>query len=129
MGLDQYAFSVNKENAVDEFTISEPNDAHQFFYWRKNNALHAWMQQCYTQKKLAKQQTPEEFNCEYLQLTKEDLLKLREDIKANSLTPTAGFFFGALVYDAEDKATDLKFIDEALYFIEDGFCVYYYSWW
>jgi hypothetical protein len=129
MGLDMYAFSVRKENAVDEFTINQPEEAAEFFYWRKNNALHAWMQQCYTQKKLAKAQTPKEFNCEYLQLTKEDLINLRYDIKANSLTPTAGFFFGALVYDVDDKAGDLRFVDEALHFVEEGFCVYYSSWW
>ena len=129
MGLDMYAYAVSKENTVDEFTINKRDEANEFFYWRKNNALHGWMQQCYIQKKLAAAQTPEDFNCEYLQLTADDLLRLDEDIKAGSLTPTAGFFFGALVYDAHDKAGDLRFVDEALHFIEEGFCVYYFSWW
>lgn len=129
MGLDMYAYAVSKENIVDEFTINKRDEANEFFYWRKNNALHAWMQACYKQKKLAAGQTAEEFNCVYLQLTKEDLSRLRKDIQEDNLIPTAGFFFGALVYDADDKAADLKFVDEALHMLEDGFCVYYFSWW
>lgn len=129
MGLDMYAFAVPSDKAVDDFHIQPESRSEEFFYWRKNNAMHGWMEQLYKNKKLAAKQEPEVFNCEYLRLTTEDLLQLKQDIEADRLTPTAGFFFGALQYDNEDRLNDLRFINQAMLQIAEGDCVYYFSWW
>lgn len=133
MGLDQYCFKAPSKILSSDVGFSEDCQAIQpseVMYWRKNNALHNWMHNLY----LAKGGT-EEFNCVPVRLTKEDIEKLNEDIHFNKLVPTSGFFFGALVYDEEDKALDMDFCTKALKVLQDiaidakDEVLYYYSWW
>jgi hypothetical protein len=57
------------------------------------------------------------------------LEKLREDILADKLKPTEGFFFGAQIYTEEEKAGDLEFVREAMELIATGKDIYYFAWW
>jgi hypothetical protein len=76
---------------------------------------------------------PESFNCVPLELTIDDLEDLRATIKERQLPETQGFFFGHDSYDHEglDEADeyDLKFVDNAIKAIKEGYDVTYNSWW
>lgn len=131
MGLDMYAYKVAKEHAVGDFEIArdeeqigiiEDNDLH---YWRKHHDLHGWMERLYREKG----GTKESFNCVPVRLTREDLDRLYEDVVNNRLPQTTGFFFGNNPPDLESIAEDVKFIKKARDAIDDGFEVYYDSWW
>jgi len=132
MGLDMYAFSVPADQPInvpstDPDYESERNpEAEHIKYWRKNNALHGWMETL-AEERLGLSDW--DFNCEHLQLTEGDLKNLAADIKAGKLKPTEGFFFGALVYTEEEQKEDLAFVEEALGLIAEGKDIYYYSWW
>lgn len=118
MGLDSYAFAVPAGTPYNDETAKDIQ------YWRKNNALHGWMERLYRANG-----GTEMFNCVPLQLTTENLKQLRKDIKANKLTPTEGFFFGMQSYHADEKEEDLAFVDLALIHIANGSDIYYNSWW
>jgi hypothetical protein len=131
MGLDMYAFSVSAQAAGDNEVDLKRDDERgnplyhieEFFYWRKFNALHGWMEQLYR----AKGGTAESFNCNTVRLTSEDLDKLERD--ANNLQPVAGFFFGEQTVAPEDIESVAKFVDKARHEIAGGMAVYYDSWW
>lgn len=118
MGLDSNAY------AIPAGTTYDPETAEDIKYWRKNNALHGWMERLY----IANGGT-EMFNCVPLQLTAENLKQLRKDIKANELTPTEGFFFGEQTYTEDEKKEDLAFVKLALMHVDNGSDIYYSSWW
>ena len=131
MGLDMYAYKVAKEHALGDFEIArdeedigiiEDNDLH---YWRKHHDLHGWMERLYR----AKGGTKESFNCVPVRLTREDLDRLYEDVVNNRLPKTTGFFFGDNPPDLESIAEDVDFIKKARAAIDEGFEVYYDSWW
>lgn len=122
-----YAFTVKSEDAIDEFSIKKGSEKNELFYWRKNNALHGWMNRLYTAK--GGSANPSDFNCKYIQLTAKDLLQLQQDILYFNLKPEAGFFFGEMVYDNYWWEKDLEFIAKALASIASGYVVYYDSWW
>ena len=117
MGLDMYAYAVEQGKKVDLGQSA-------FWDWRKNNALHGWMAELYDEKG----GDDEEFNCVPVHLEFQDLEKLREDILADRLKPTEGFFFGAQIYTEEEKADDLEFVQEAMELITAGKDIYYYAW-
>ena len=117
MGLDSYAFAVEKGTKFDDETSEE------IWYWHKNNALHGWMQELYESKGGS-----EVFNCVPLQLEAADLTLLRSQIELNQLKPVEGFFFGAQEYSAEQKEEDLHFVESALKLISEGFDIYYSAW-
>ena len=132
MGLDMYAFSVP---AGEPIRVPSTNPNYKFernpntqetMYWRKNNALHGWME-VLAEERLGI--SAREFNCEYLKLEVEDLLRLIADIEGDKLKPTQGFFFGAQSYSEEEKAEDIGWAKEALRLIKYGLDIYYYSWW
>lgn len=117
MGLDQMAYSRAKENSKDSFEIS---------YWRKHPNLEGWMEKLYRQKG----GTEEMFNFVELELTKEDLLRLQEDITNGSVAElgTTGFFFGN-PSDEIYREHDLNFISKALSEIAEGRKIIYVSSW
>ena len=126
MGLDMYAFAVHPGNAKGAFEISDEAPKEEFQYWRKHNALHSWMQRLYR----AKGGSAEDFNCVPLRLTKEDLHNLIADAKAHKLQSATGFFWGGSYdYDDEIANQDIEFAHKALAKIDQGFAVYYDSWW
>jgi len=116
MGLDQNAFSVSQE---------DPKEYHEIAYWRKHPNLQGWMEKLWNEKG-----NNGTFNVAEVELTKEDLLRLREDVIKNALAKldTKGFFFGA-PSDEYYKDADLEFIDKALDEISEGRKVVYSSWW
>ena len=131
MGLDMYAYFVDKDDVVDDFKYKEHKKCYreEDFYWRKNRHLHNWMTSLWLKKKDDPELGREDFNCRPVRLKKKDLNKLKEDIKAGNLSGASGFFFGDNEYDEYYKERDLQFIKEALQAIDDGYAVYYNSWW
>jgi len=127
MGLDMYAYKVRKGQITEQVDFNlkvEDGDSHeQIHYWRKHPNLHGWMENLY-HRKGGQEET---FNCVNVQLTLEDLKALEKVVKREALPPTQGFFFGQS--SPEDKKDDLQFIMEARRAIDDGFDVYYTSWW
>lgn len=123
MGLDMHAYKTKAkpEREVDFGTTNF--DEQEIHYWRKHPNLHGWMENLYYQKGGQAQS----FNCVNVELTKDDLLDLHIDINDDALPQTAGFFFGQT--DGSEKAGDLEFVEEALKAIEEGYAIYYCSWW
>lgn len=128
MGLDMYAFSVAKENAISDFecrTENDNGDQREIAYWRKFNALQGWMEDLYR----AKGGTAESFNCIAVRLRQEDLIELEHALIENKLEPREGFFFGSQeINELHIKAT-YEFIAKAHEAINEGREVYYDSWW
>lgn len=126
MGLDMYAFAVYPEKAKGDFEVSDEATKEEFQYWRKHNALHSWMENLY----INKGGTQLSFNCIPLRLTEEDLLQLIADAKAHKLQSKTGFFWG-VEYDYDDEIAneDIEFAHKALAKIDQGYAVYYDSWW
>lgn len=125
MGLDQYAYFVRKQDAVDDFTINNFNDYSDDYYWRKNRHLQGWMKNLY----YTKGGKAEDFNCELVQLTKEDLEELEKVINSRSFDDVHGYFWGNFEYSDDDAKYDLEFVRDAKDWIASGGAVYYYSWW
>jgi hypothetical protein len=125
MGLDMYARKTkyNPESQVD-FQVSEDQESDDLYYWRKHPDLHGWMESLYRSKG-----GKEEFNCVNVMLTLEDLEKLKQDIEGKALPATSGFFFGQSYGSDEERMHDLKFVELAQDAIEEGYTVYYSSWW
>jgi hypothetical protein len=129
MGLDMYAFSVAKADAISDFEVragNEGGEGHvELAYWRKFNALQGWMEDLYR----AKGGTVESFNCVAVRLTQEDLNELEYALIENKLEPREGFFFGSQeINELHIKAT-YEFIAKAHEAINEGREVYYDSWW
>src|SRR5574343_1503162 len=127
MGLDMYCNSISTKAFIDDLTLVDYSDdfvKEEVMYWRKNNALHSWMQNLYN----TKGGTDEDFNCCIVRLNIEDILKLKDDIVNNYLVPKEGFFFGRQVYSEEMQSEDLTFCDNALDILSKGNALYYYAW-
>lgn len=126
MGLDQYAYKTkHKFDKQVDFTFpnDDESDRERIYYWRKHPDLEGWMAELYQSKGGASI----EFNCDRLQLTKVDLLKLKDDVENETLPKTQGFFFGESY--SEYKHNDLEFIEKALMILDDGYSIYYTSSW
>jgi hypothetical protein len=128
MGLDMYAFSVRKEDALGDFECKTDNDGgehKEIAYWRKFNALHGWMEKLYREKGGDK----ESFNCVPVRLTEDDLIRLDLDLIDGNLEPTAGFFFGEQEIEDYQLEAAHEFLAKARDEIDAGREVYYDSWW
>jgi len=125
MGLDMNAYKTKfQPDSQIDFRVPQDEETEELYYWRKHPNLHGWMNALYESKG-----GKEEFNCVNVQLTLEDLEKLKEDLVNDTLPSTSGFFFGKSFGGEEEKKHDLVFIDLAKEAIEDGYTVYYTSWW
>ena len=117
MGLDQYAFV--KENLEQE-------EGSELAYWRKHPNLHGFMERLWRNRNPEKK--GEDFYCEQLALTLEDI-DLLESVVTNGLLPeTSGLFFGRNS-DEGYRDYDLRFCTEARAALNDGKVVVYDSWW
>lgn len=139
MGLDQYLF---KTKQTPEQVLSEDYDSDQskeIAYWRKHPNLQGYMKQVWEQKykERAKQLQEiqenstfriDQFNCEKVILTLEDLANWEKAVNNKEYPATTGFLFGN-EKDEEYKEHDLDSIKEARKAINEGFTVYYDSWW
>ena len=143
MGLDQYAFS---RPAGTTDTIDWEKDK-ELYYWRKHPNLQGWMERLWRKRQYGDPDKPDPrtgegyqaqsymqdpFNQEELELTLEDVQRLRLDVQNKTLNgglgDTTGFFFGDNA-DEEYKEADIKFCDTAEYMLNNGYKVIYYSWW
>jgi hypothetical protein len=70
----------------------------------------------------------DEFNCQEVELTLEDLDDLERTLDGEELPETAGFFFGENSDDYYAEQ-DREFILAARNNIRDGYKVVYTSWW
>jgi len=108
MGLDQYAFSVKGGEKVE------------IAYWRKHANLEGYMSELWRSRG-----NKGEFNCEELELDRQDLMDLRDNHR--NLKTSQGFFWGqSYPEDIEDTE---KFIKRALEEISKGCKIIYTSWW
>lgn len=112
MGLDQYG-SARKEGEPEQ----------ELAYWRKHPNLQGWMEQLYREKG-----GEGVFNCVDVELTFEDLEKLETAIEDAELPSTEGFLFGR-GSDVQYRENDLAFIADASEAIDQGYTVFYTSWW
>lgn len=122
---DVAAIVCGKENQQGDYIYFDGTEPTELAYWRKFNALHRWMDKLYTSKG-----GTNVFNCIALPLTTQDLQALEETCKAKTLVPVTGFFFGSQepVTD-EEYQNVLNVIEEAHEYIQQGYTVYYDSWW
>lgn len=153
MGLDMYATVKGNADLIDELGIErvewgedkplsdddKDNIERLFFYWRKHNALHVWMEEKW--EELGRPGfDPDsmggslgDFNCVPFKLDKEILEELERDTNAECMVPQSGFFFG----DTDPETyrqwnpveDDRKFIELAKKAVDAGLEVYYDSWW
>lgn len=122
MGLDMYAFT--RQGSVPKPVDFEAEQSDErFAYWRKHPNLHGWMERLYREKG----GQDESFNCVPVELTLDDLKRLEDDIRADMLPSTSGFFFGAS--DGSERDEDLAFVEQARAEIAAGKAVFYSSWW
>lgn len=119
-----YAWSVAPHDAISPIKINKDADRHELHYWRKHHDLHGWMENLYRSKG-----GTESFNCEPVELTEEDLNNLVTAIESGHLPPTTGFFFGNNPPDEDSNSEDMEFIEKAREAIDNGWKVYYDSWW
>ena len=128
MGLDMYAYAVDPKECenFDEFSCKFKGEykPDEIYYWRKHHDLHGWMENLYRSKGGL-----EEFNCQKVMLTVDDLNELEKALISKGLPSTTGFFFGNNPPDEETLNEDLLFIAKARKVIEEGNVVYYDSWW
>ena len=140
MGLDQLAYSrpaTATNDDTDECLVQ----------WRKHPNLQGWMERLWRKQKYGDAATPDPitgegysnqtylgdpFNQEELELTLDDIQRLRLDVQNKTLNgghgDTTGFFFG----DSSDeyyRETDIDFCDQAKTALDKGCKVIYYSSW
>ena len=128
MGLDQYAHKVKRTYAPT--TKTETVRTTEFFYWRKHNALHGWMEKLHNSRSSDEAQGWCEFNGVPVKLEEKDLDKLEQDVMTFNLPQTEGFFFGAdSVGDEYQKEQTLEFLKKARKALAEGYEVEYNSWW
>jgi hypothetical protein len=120
MGLDMYAYKTRAP--ITDCGFAEPGDAVELQYWRKHPNLHGWMEDLYRRKGGAG-----EFNCETVRLDPADIEALEAAVEHNRLPHTEGFFFGES--QPEDKEDDRRFIRAAREAFQEGYAVFYSSWW
>jgi hypothetical protein len=130
MGLDMYAyktkFKPSKEVDFQDELQDVQDELDDLHYWRKHPNLHGWMESLYNEKG-----GQEEFNCRPVQLTSEDIQRLATALLETKpdLPETTGFFFGSSEGSEDEIQDDLEFVKKAKQAIDEGYTVYYYSWW
>lgn len=134
MGLDQFAYRISFEkegNSILE-NIPEEIDREEIQYWRKNRFIHNWIEEnVYFPKAKEVLDKIEEFDTVYVKLNEFDLEQLKQDILSDKIKDynMQGFFFGNQDYNEVMKEEDLKFVENALKDIKEGYLIYYYSSW
>ena len=125
LSIDEQNQYWDKEQAAKDEAVECGVFVPKLAYWRKFNALHAWMEALY----YAKGGKSNSFNCVTVRIDVADLDKLEADAKTGNLKPAAGFFWGEQEIYPEDLEDLAKFIADARKAIVDGYAVYYDSWW
>ena len=116
-----YAYTATKpQTEWDE----DGTEQREIAYWRKHPNLHGWMEKL-AERKGIKYGT---FNGVELELLREDIDQLEQDVLKGRLPSTTGFFFGD---GADDyyKDRDLEFVKNARAELFCGLKVFYNSSW
>lgn len=130
MGLDMYAyktkFKPSKEVDFQDELQNVQDQSEDLHYWRKHPNLHGWMEDLYNEKG-----GQDEFNCRPVQLTSDDIQRLATALLGTEpdLPETEGFFFGSSEGSEDEIQDDLEFVKKAKQAIDEGYTVYYDSWW
>jgi len=127
MGLDQYIMA------------EKDGEKGEIGYLRKHNWVHGWMEQRWRERgcplpeewdeKRRAAHDDGEFNCVPLELSLKDINQLMKDIRTNKLEPVEGFFFGGGEPDEYSKKEELKILQTAKSYLQDGYKIFYDSWW
>lgn len=130
MGLDMYFYATkNKEITEEKLNNAEVDNVFseviEVSYFRKHPNLHGQIEQYYLNKH--KVSDDFEFNCVYHNLSKEECEEILEMSKNNLLPYTQGFFFGESTKD--DNKETIECMEKLIELINDGYQVFYYSWW
>lgn len=127
MGLDQYAYRIPRYLRINNLTFDNGGmdyfHGFDFHYWRKHYCLDRWMEDLYRRKG-----GKNEFNCNFVELTRQDLDRLISDIKSKNLDYEKDEYCSdeELQRDIKD---DLEFCIKAIDYINQGYCIYYSNWW
>jgi hypothetical protein len=131
MGLDQYAYVRAQERKVKEASGEEYTtvDSGQEFYWRKHSRLQEFMDRLWRDKG-----NEQVFNCQNMELTEDDLLRLQEAINNRYADhPCEGGFFWGHQWQEEaveaEREKDTEFVTAALEAVRSGERVLYSCWW
>lgn len=125
MGLDQYAYIVDKTEVDDkQVDVVVTSGSNHIGYWRNFYALHVWMQGLY----MDKGGVDDDFICANVRLDLTDLEELEKlVIKGLTKSKKATYFGNSKVH--KDVAQGLiKFISDARRSIDEGKAVFYDSW-
>ena len=150
MGLDMYAYTASRAgqynnwwegakansetNEMEHPTLSRPVE---IAYWRKHPNLHGWMERLWREKRYPTQPSDasesidpdsDTFNGIELELTREDVDRLEQDVIEGNLPSTTGFFFGT-ASDEHYRPQDLEFVRQARMNLFLGLRVFYNSSW
>ena len=123
MGLDSYAYKVPKKHMKNDFEFEDyeyicNDESNELAYWRKHWKLHNWFKDLY----LKKGGKDSSFNLVPIRVTADDLNKLKQDFKEDKSLHYSDY----MQYDY--KYTDDEFIKNALDAIENGYEVFFESW-
>ena len=125
MGLDMYAFFVEKKDAISDEKCRLAYGQVEDYYWRKDYNLHDWIEKLW--EKRTGNTDRNNFNCVQIRLYKEDIEGLEKAINTWKIDDSEPFSFDK--YTSNMKKHDLQFCQEAKKAIKDGYAVYYDSWW
>lgn len=138
MGLDMYAYTAARSGAYQDYwdgydwdkKISNQPQPRELAYWRKHPNLHGWMEQLWQEKGRPGNRSENMFNGVELELTREDIDRLEEDILEGRVSAlrTVGFFFGNAADDYY-REQDLEFVKQARAELFVGLKVFYNSSW
>jgi hypothetical protein len=112
MGLDMYLqghlYRSTDQQTIEDFPVKEI--IVELGYWRKHANLHGAIVQTFADGV---------DNCEPIELSRDDIEKLIEMVKANDLPHTQGFFFGESAKPGdqwfdEEQAETIKQLENAL---------------
>jgi hypothetical protein len=139
MGLDMYAYTASRagqsaewwasadlDKDLNEFVNPGLTKPREIAYWRKHPHLHGWMEQLWQSR--SNSGAVDVFNGVELELFREDIDRLEQDIQTGILPKTRGFFFGD---DASEyyRSQDLEFVKNARAELFLGLRVFYNSSW
>ena len=134
-----YAYTASRAGQSDEWwanAVLDPDTKDfvnpslsrpvEIAYWRKHPHLHGWMEQLWQSK--SNPGPDAVFNGIELELFREDIDRLEQDILDGMLPETQGFFFGDNASDYY-REQDLEFVKNARAELFLGLRVFYNSSW